>query len=86
MFLFADRGVRRLLPVPLAEQAEALARIGEYSEALAMAALLDDEQEREAAAAAGPASRATSLAPDGAELSAATRQEVRLPRQQPRPC
>ncbi len=45
----ADKGVRRLVPVSLAEQAEQLAREGEYEDALALAALLDTETPTSAA-------------------------------------
>ncbi|GIL49841.1 hypothetical protein Vafri_6156 [Volvox africanus] len=46
----ASSTILRLVPVPLEEQAHTLAKMGEYGEALALAALLDDEGEGEASA------------------------------------
>ncbi|GLI62985.1 hypothetical protein VaNZ11_005842 [Volvox africanus] len=46
----ATNTILRLVPVPLEEQAHTLAKMGEYGEALALAALLDDEGEGEASA------------------------------------
>ncbi|GIL77647.1 hypothetical protein Vretifemale_7143 [Volvox reticuliferus] len=46
----ASNTILRLMPVPLEEQAHTLAKMGEYGEALALAALLDDEGEGEACA------------------------------------
>lgn len=70
--------IYRLVAVSLEEQAHTLAELGEYSEALALAALLEEDEEEEEGGEAGEGQGQRSRAEDGRRRRELLEERLRL--------